>query len=213
MLAGDPHAFDHGLLGPQLQLRVVGVLRGASDVIGRSDPPVYGTPAFDREYRGRSRLLDADSRRPARAKGTQPRSSTTQSSSVSYPDSGSASFDAEAENKPAGRTTHTLAIGLSVFALIAGLVSVLVVNQAVTRHVNGADADHPALSALGFTRPQRIVGVCGHGRARRGRRRARHRGGELRGLGIDAGRVGAADRARPRVPVRRRRGRGRRRGV
>ena len=52
VLIGDPTAFDHGPLGPQLQLRVVGVLRGTSDVMGRSDPAVYGTPAFDREYRG-----------------------------------------------------------------------------------------------------------------------------------------------------------------
>ena len=50
IIAGDPHAFDHGLLGPELHLRVVGVVRGASDVVGRADPTVIGTPAFDREY-------------------------------------------------------------------------------------------------------------------------------------------------------------------
>ena len=76
-----------------------------------------------------------------------------------FPDSGSARSTPRPRAARPGRTTHTLAIGLSVFALIAALVSVLVVNQAVTRHVNGTDADHPALAALGLTRPQRIVGV------------------------------------------------------
>ena len=68
-------------------------------------------------------------------------------------------FDASVENAPGERTTHTLAVGLWVFALIAGLVSVLVANQAVARHVDGADSDHPALTALGFTRKQRMLGV------------------------------------------------------
>ena len=157
LLLGDPTTFEHGLLGPQLRLRVVGVLRGTSDVMGRSDPTVYGTPAFDREYRGQVayayRILVV-----RRADGY---------GAVEFDDAVNAelsgfrlgTLDAEADNKPAERTTRTLAAGLAVFALIAGLVSILVVNQAVTRHVNGADGDHPALSALGFTRPQRLWGL------------------------------------------------------
>ena len=157
LLAGDPSTFDHGPLGPQLQLRVVGVLRGPSDVMGRSDPTVYGTPAFDREYRGQVayayRILVV-----RRADGyTGAEFDDAVGSVLSGFRLGM--FDAELENKPAERTTRTLAVGLAVFALIAGLVSILVVNQAVTRHVNGADADHPALSALGFTRPQRLWGL------------------------------------------------------
>ena len=157
LLAGDPSTFDHGPLGPELQLRVVGVLRGPSDVMGRSDPTVYGTPAFDREYRGQVayayRILVV-----RRADGyTGEEFDDAVGSVLSGFRLGM--FDAELENKPAERTTRTLAVGLAVFALIAGLVSILVVNQAVTRHVNGADADHPALSALGFTRPQRLWGL------------------------------------------------------
>ena len=157
LLAGDPSTFDQGPLGPELQLRVVGVLRGPSDVMGRSDPTAYGTPAFDREYRGQVayayRILVV-----RRADGyTGAEFDDAVGSVLSGFRLGM--FDAELENKPAERTTRTLAVGLAVFALIAGLVSILVVNQAVTRHVNGADADHPALSALGFTRPQRLWGL------------------------------------------------------
>ena len=125
--------------------------------MGRSDPTAYGTPAFDREYRGQVayayRILVV-----RRADGyTGAEFDDAVGSVLSGFRLGM--FDAELENKPAERTTRTLAVGLAVFALIAGLVSILVVNQAVTRHVNGADADHPALSALGFTRPQRLWGL------------------------------------------------------
>ena len=37
LIAGDPHAFDHGTLGPELHLQVVGVFRGATDVAGATD--------------------------------------------------------------------------------------------------------------------------------------------------------------------------------
>src|SRR5204863_7485710 len=53
LIAGDPHAFDHGPLGPDLRLKVVGVVRGATDVVGRASPTIIATPAFDHAYRGR----------------------------------------------------------------------------------------------------------------------------------------------------------------
>ena len=138
----------------------MGVVRGASDVIGRSDAAVYGTPAFDREYRGRVAYANRILARTTRRRGTPPSSSTTPSVEQWYPDSGSARSTPTTRIRPAERTTHTLAVGLSVFALIAALVSVLVVNQAVVRHVNGTEADHPALNgARPDTRAARSRGV------------------------------------------------------
>ncbi|MEY2553390.1 MAG: putative transport system permease protein, partial [Ilumatobacteraceae bacterium] len=65
-------------------------------------------------------------------------------------------FDATVEDKPARRTIHTLGLGLVVFALVAGAVSMLALNQAVSRHVVGSNPAHHALVALGLTRAQRV---------------------------------------------------------
>ena len=140
-------------------------------------PPCTGTPAFDREYRGQVayayRILVV-----RRADGyTAEEFDEAVGSVLSGFRLGM--FDAELENKPAERTTRTLAVGLAVFALIAGLVSILVVNQAVTRHVDGADADHPAFVCARVHAPATAVGSGGHGRPGHDRRRTGHDGGEL----------------------------------
>ena len=97
-------------------------------------------------------------------------------------------FDATSEDRPAIRTTHTLAVGLSLFALIAS--SVLVVNQAVTRHVTGTHADHPALNALDDV-PATDRGSRRHRRTRCRGRGAGHGRGQFGRVGMDAGRARA----------------------
>jgi putative ABC transport system permease protein len=157
--AGDQHAFDHGPLGPDLRLKVVGVFRGAADVVGRSSPTIFATPAFDHAYRGRiaysSRVILV-----RRASGI---SSEAFHAAVSRVTSQNplGVFDAATEDKPARQTTHTLAVGLVVFALVAALASLLVVGQAVARHASGAEPDQFSLAAIGFTRAQRIRGIVG----------------------------------------------------
>lgn len=159
LIAGDEHAFEHGPLGPKLRLRVVGVLRGASDVVGRASPAIYATPAFDRAYRGRvayaSRVLLV-----RRAPGTSP-AALHQAVSRLTSHNPLGVFDAATEDKPARQTTRTLAVGLVAFALVAALASILVVGQAVARHASGAQSDQFSLAAIGFTRPQRIRGIVG----------------------------------------------------
>jgi len=160
LIAGDPHAFDHGPLGPDLRLAVVGVVRGATDVVGRASPTIIATPAFDHAYRGRiaysSRILLA-----RRASGTSSAAFHTAVGRARLSQHFLGVFDAATEDKPARQTTHTLAVGLVVLALIAGLASILVVGQAVARHASGGEPEQPALAAIGFTRAQRMQGIVG----------------------------------------------------
>ena len=159
LLSGDPHTFDHGPLGPDLHLEIVGVFRGAADVVGRSDPSIFATPAFDDAYRGRvaysSRILIA-----VRANDASSRSLHAAVDRLT-PEPPLGVFDAATENKPARRTTRTLSVGLLVFGLIAGIIAILVVGQAVARHAAGAERDQGALLAIGLTRPQRVRGIVG----------------------------------------------------
>lgn len=159
LIAGDVHAFDHGTLGPNLRLKVVGVFRGANDVVGRATPVIFTTPAFEHAYRGRvaysSRVLLVH-----RAQGT---SSAAFHRAVSrltaqHP---LGVFDAATEDKPARQTTRTLAVGLVVFAIVAALASILVVGQTVARHASGTEPDQFALASIGFARHQRMRGIVG----------------------------------------------------
>ncbi|HUP76714.1 MAG TPA: ABC transporter permease [Acidimicrobiales bacterium] len=159
LIAGDPNAFDQGTLGPELKLRVVGVLRGASDVVGRANPAIFASSAFDRMYRGRV----AYSSRVLLVRRTGGTTAAEFHDAVDGAISGAAMgvFDAATEDKPARQTTNILSVGLVVFAAVAAVVSAMALNQAVTRHVIGSNPDHVALVALGLTRFQRVRGAIG----------------------------------------------------
>lgn len=154
LMGGDPHALDRGFVGPELRLRVVGVVRGVTDVVGSSNKSVIASPHFDTSFRGRiaysNRILLV-----RRASGFTPDDfHAAVDSTVGGAQLGV--FDATHEDKPARRTIHTLALALVVFALVAGAVSMLSVNQAVSRHVVGSNPEHPGLVAFGLTRAQRV---------------------------------------------------------
>src|SRR5207247_514857 len=152
LIAGDPHAFDHGSEGPDLSLRVVGMYRGAADVVGRTEPTILGTPAFDRAYRGRiaysSRVLLV-----RRSAGTSADAFHAAVSRVTAR-SPLGVFDETTAAKPARQTTRTLAVGLVVFAIVAALAAIMVVGQAVARHASGTEPDQRTLTAIGLTRAQ-----------------------------------------------------------
>ena len=159
LIAGDKHAFDHGTLGPNLRLKIVGVARGVSDVVGRANPTIFTTPAFDHAYRGRVahsfRVLFV-----RRAQGASPAAfhRAVARLTAQHP---LGVFDAETEDKSARQTTRTLAVGLVVFAIVAALASVLVVGQTVARHASGAEPDQFALASIGFARRQRVRCIVG----------------------------------------------------
>lgn len=159
IIAGDPHAFDHGALGPDLRVRVVGVYRGAADVVGRSDPTIVASPAFDHAYRGRM----AYSSRTILVRRSNGTSGRALHAAVDRITSGKplGVFDAATEDKPARQTVHTLSVGLLVFALVAAIASILAVAQAVARHVAAGEADQSVLGTLGLTRLQRMRGLLG----------------------------------------------------
>ncbi|MDQ1494188.1 MAG: putative transport system permease protein, partial [Actinomycetota bacterium] len=155
LIAGDSHAFDSGPLGPELDVRIVGVLRGVSDVAGRSNPAIYATTAFDHAYRGRI-AHSARAMLVQRAPGV----SAEQFHAAADRIVGNTTlgvFDAATEDAPVQHTLATLTGGLVVFAALAALVSVLVVSLAVGRHVAGTEADQAILATLGLTRWQRGV--------------------------------------------------------
>ena len=59
----------------------------------------------------------------------------------------------------AERALRPYATALSVFAVISGLALVLVVGQALTRHLLLGAEQAPALAAIGFTRRQQVAAV------------------------------------------------------
>lgn len=157
MTTGDAHALDHGMLGPRLTLHVVGVVRNVQDVVGRPDPTILANLAFDRTYRDRvgysARLLLVH-RAPA-VSADELHASVDKA--IPGPHLGV--FDADVEDRPAIHTVHTLGVALEVFALVAGLVSVIALNQLIIRQVMSSDADDATLGAIGLTRAQRVRGA------------------------------------------------------
>jgi hypothetical protein len=156
MLTGDQHAFDHGFRGPELALKVVGVMRGSQDVVGRPSPSILATPAFDRTYRGRvaysARLILA-----RYAPGVTADQFETALHRITNNRLGD--FAAATEDRPARNAAGALADGLWVFALVAAIASIVTVGFAVSRHAALAEADQYALTSLGFTRWQRAGGI------------------------------------------------------
>jgi hypothetical protein len=154
VINGDPHAFDHGPLGPKLHLHVVGVGRASPDVVGRPNPTIIATNAFDARYRGRiaytARLLLV-----RRAAGV---SSAGFHNAVErlVPKTQLGVFDSHTEDKPAIEATTTLARGLLVFALVAALIAILALGQATGRHLANNAIDEPTLMAMGMSRADRI---------------------------------------------------------
>jgi ABC-type lipoprotein release transport system permease subunit len=157
LLGGDVHATDQGLLGPKITLHVVGVVRALADVVGRSDPTLLSTPAFDRQYRSHvaysTRLLLVR-RAPGVSADQLHRALDATITGTRLGD-----FDADVEDRPAIRTVRTLGVALAVFALVAGLVIVVALNQVVSREVAASDADDTTLTGIGLTRAQRVKGA------------------------------------------------------
>ena len=151
---GDSHAFDHGPLGPQLHLHVVGVGRASDDVVGRPNPTIIATNAFDARYRGNvaysARLMLV-----RRAAGVSSKQFHDAVDRV-VPPAQLGVFDSHTEDKPAIEATTTLARGLLVFALVAALIAILALGQATARHLANSAVDEPALAAMGMRRVNRI---------------------------------------------------------
>jgi hypothetical protein len=157
LLQGDEGAFDSGPLGPALDLEIVGVLRGASDVTGRAEPSIFATAEFDRTYRGRvaysTRVLFV-----RRAPGTSDEQLHADVDHLASHPLGT--FDATTDLAPVRHTLAILTDGLVVLAAVGGAVAALVVGLAAGRQARAGDVDQTALAAVGFTRGQRVVAMA-----------------------------------------------------
>ncbi len=146
---GSQEAADRG---PRVDVEVVGIVRGSEDVSDTPEPIAYLPDGFRDRYRDEIVMCDC-----ALAVNTDPRDVE--------------SVMADIETTLAGRpmvvenydiVTHdrvSRAVGLEVGALwiasvIAGIAAVLVMTQAVARHIVGRRRSASALGAIGVTRPE-----------------------------------------------------------
>ena len=140
--------------GPQLPVTVVGVSRGAGDLLAMGEATIWSSPAMWEKVEGKAdiytsflatRLVDGATvdQLDEAAMEVAPRGA----------EYGSIAFDVRA--KPARDAVSALAVGLTVFALVAGTVAVAAVGQAVGRHLSGAGTDQQVLAALGLPRRAR----------------------------------------------------------
>ena len=136
--------------GPQLRVTVVGVTRGAGDLIDRGEGQILASPAAWKTVEGKADIftsfLAARLAPGATADQLDEAAMAVAPRGAEY---GSIAFDVRA--KPAHDAIAALAGGLTVFALIAGVVAIAAVGQAIGRHLSTAGADQQVLAALGLS--------------------------------------------------------------
>lgn len=144
--------------GPSLDLHVVGVTRGADDLIDGGDAVLVGTRALEGQVVG---LADVYARymgiqlRPGATAATFDESLRTDIPGTT--ELGTMSL--EVRTKSARDAIDTLAFGLIVFVLVATVASVVVVGLAVGRHIASAATEQYTLDALGMPRSARVAGL------------------------------------------------------
>lgn len=144
--------------GPALRLHVVGVTRGAGDLVERGEGAFVGSPALLEAVAGRAEVF------------------TTFLVVRLVPGATVAQFDDAAHRlvpvgqdfesipfavrtKPVRGAIAALAAGLAIFGVVAAIASVAVVGQAVGRHLSST-ADHQGvLGAIGMAPSARFAGL------------------------------------------------------
>jgi hypothetical protein len=151
----DPH-------GPPLRLRVVGVYRSPFDLgaVGDEAVPLVLPRAVLREYRDRIgvppvrvlavRLRDGEAGAPAFFRTFQRAVADRR-----------VSLEPATLRAGAGDTLDVLALGLLLFAVVAGLAGLVAVGQALGRRATLGASDEPTLRALGMTAGQRLGALAG----------------------------------------------------
>ncbi len=147
-------------LGPQLRVRVVGVLRGTDDlapsgadggVFVASEawlPTVHGEVDEFTTYLGVGLV-----------RGASVADFEAAVANLVPPGQEYQMVTFEERSNAVRRTISTLASGLAMFAIIAGAAVAVAVGQAVSRHVASARSGAEILGYLGFTRTDRCVAL------------------------------------------------------
>ena len=143
-----------GFNGPELDLRVVGVMRQLEDLQGGetfAGPQALVGPAFFTEHDDVGGFPEVFSVRladPATGAAEVERIVTGLAQ-----DADVTSVDADdAYGESIGRAVDVLVAGLVVFTLIGAVAGLIVIGQALSRHVQSAAADEDGLRSLGVTR-------------------------------------------------------------
>lgn len=150
-----------GFNGPELDLRVVGVMRQLEDLQGGdtfAGPQALVGPAFFTEHSDVGGFPEVFSIRLADRStgGAEVERIVTELAE----DADVTSVDAEdAYGESIGRAVDVLVGGLVVFTLIGAVAGLVVIGQAVSRQVQTASVDADGLRSLGVTRGARALAV------------------------------------------------------
>lgn len=136
--------------GPVLRVEVVGVSRGVDDIIEGAEGGFMASPALYDTIRGEVDeftlylvvgLVD----------GASPADFDAAVADLIPSSQQYETFTLQERSKAARGTISAVASGLAVFAVVAALAAIVVVGQAVGRHVAGAQGDAETLRGLGIT--------------------------------------------------------------
>jgi len=152
--------------GPSASVRVVGVIREPTDLSTSSPPPgvIYAgndvlviTPALYRRVGpGTANFLGLDVRLKRGEAGlpafSRELAALTKGQGVAHGGSDDIQAGIEAQ-----RATHTEALAMWLFAILAGLAAFLVIGQSLSRQIFLGSEDGSTLQALGMTRGQLVL--------------------------------------------------------
>jgi ABC-type lipoprotein release transport system permease subunit len=142
--------------GPQVDVVVTGIHRTAEDISDNPEGMVLLTPEFHDRYG--DQIVHCDCSFWVGASRTDANAVTAALPAVigEYP------LAVQAVDDPVRtRVDRSVALevgALQVASLIAGIASLLVIAQALARHISGDGSTTPALAAVGATRPQVVRG-------------------------------------------------------
>ena len=136
--------------GPTVTVHIVGIEAGQGEFV--TDSTLRLTPAFGREYGDQIATVDLLAVRLKR--GAADLASFKNGVERIAGDTPVSFGTADEVATDINRTLHVQAVALRTFGLLAALASLVILAQALGREAAEEAVDHPALRALGVTRPQ-----------------------------------------------------------
>lgn len=139
--------------GPTVRLTVVGIAELPDDIADPELTSFLGTPAFFAAYVHRAASYGPSVEVRVRPGVDPERTVRAAIDGIPFDELILATSDDLGEQVE--HSTHTMAIGLYLFAAAAAAATAVAAGQALHRRIAGAGVDQAALSALGLTRSQR----------------------------------------------------------
>ena len=142
--------------GPQVEVQVTGIHRSAEDVSDNPEGIVLLTPAFHDRYSDQVIHCDCSFWIGAQRSDADAIAAALPAVIGDYP-----LAVQEVDDAVRTRVDRSVALevgALRIAALVAAIVSILVISQALARHISGDGSTTPALAAIGATRPAVVRG-------------------------------------------------------